>query len=53
MQTAYHYYLDTQDAAALPDLHATSAGLKALVTQVDFWCDRAGGGGVTHVSAEA
>lgn len=34
MQTAYHYYLDTQDAAALPDLHATSAGLKALVTQV-------------------
>lgn len=46
MQTAYHYYLDTQDAAALPDLHATSAGLKALVTQVGFWCYPAGGGGV-------
>lgn len=34
MRSAYHYYLDTQDASALPDLHATSAGLKALVTQV-------------------
>ncbi|CAM9612546.1 unnamed protein product [Ectocarpus sp. 12 AP-2014] len=33
MKSAYHYYLDTQDAEALPDLHATSAGLKALVTQ--------------------
>lgn len=34
MKSAYHHYLDTQDAEALPDLHATSAGLKALVTQV-------------------
>lgn len=34
MQSAYYHYLDTQDASALPDLHATSAGLKALVTQV-------------------
>eukprot|EP00903_Cladosiphon_okamuranus_P010404 g9842.t1 len=33
MNSAYHYYVDTQDAEALPDLHATSAGLKALVTQ--------------------
>ncbi|CBJ32604.1 acyl-CoA oxidase [Ectocarpus siliculosus] len=33
MKSAYHYYLDTQDAEALPDLHATSAGLKSLVTQ--------------------
>eukprot|EP00752_Nemacystus_decipiens_P008875 g7920.t1 len=33
MNSAYHYYVDTQDADVLPDLHATSAGLKALVTQ--------------------
>ncbi|CAN0149307.1 unnamed protein product, partial [Ectocarpus fasciculatus] len=33
MKSAYHYYLDTQDAEALPDLHATSAGLKSLVAQ--------------------
>ncbi|CAM9403676.1 unnamed protein product [Scytosiphon promiscuus] len=33
MNSAYHHYVDTQDAEALPDLHATSAGLKALVTQ--------------------
>ncbi|CAN0142500.1 unnamed protein product [Ascophyllum nodosum] len=33
MDAAYRYYIDTQDATALPDLHATSAGLKALVTQ--------------------
>lgn len=35
MNSAYHHYVDTQDAEALPDLHATSAGLKALVTQVN------------------
>lgn len=38
MQSAYYNYLDTQDAGALPDLHATSAGLKALVTQVPLLC---------------
>lgn len=34
MKSAYNYYVDTQDGSALPDLHATSSGLKALVTQV-------------------
>ncbi|CAM9438551.1 unnamed protein product [Discosporangium mesarthrocarpum] len=35
MARAYHSYLETQDATALPDLHATSSGLKALVTQAN------------------
>ena len=36
MKNAYHHYLETQDGGVLPDLHATSAGLKALVTQVSL-----------------
>jgi acyl-CoA oxidase len=33
MRRVYHKYLETLDGSLLPDLHATSSGLKALVTQ--------------------